>query len=395
MPHLGLGLDLGGRRAMGSKPLAPTLVTSQFIVDTILGKVDFTDNSNGTAQHEVYSNTNAAGDVLLTTLNAGIVTYNDTTCKQNASVVYKVRAKKGSIYSTYATASALATPLCWKTNQATRTNVMINFLHITAGKTVNVDWGDGTNANYTGSNSYITKTYDASAINVFNIKLSGDTNSITTFQHFNQIKSYGAVTNWVLPSTLTNFAVYSTGLTGVVTNWVLPSTLTYFAVYSTGLTGVVTNWVLPSTLTYFNINSIGLTGVVTNWVLPSTLAAFYIYSTGLTGSLPQITTHATNALIYQAQSSSISDSVVTVFRKAMTVFNISNQNVAFSTVNIDKVLKALADWYQVNAPTANCTFTMNGVNMGIPTGGANNVDLLRLAQYYANASKTATIIISS
>ena len=76
----------------------------------------------------------------------------------------------------------------------------------------------------------------------------------------------------------------------------------------------------------------------------------------------------------------------------MAVFDISNQNVAFSTANIDKLLKAAADWYQVNAPTANCTYNLSGANMGIPTGGASNVDIVRLSGYYSAAGFAATII---
>ena len=157
--------------------------------------------------------------------------------------------------------------------------------------------------------------------------------------------------------------------------------------------GVVTNWVLPSSLTSFYINSTSLTGVVTNWVLPSSLVNFYIYSTSLEGSLPQITAHATNAMNYQAQNTNIIDSNVTVFRKAMTVFNASTPKQAFSTANLDKLLKAIADWYQNNAPTANCTYTLNGANMGIPTGGASNADIARIVSYYSAAGKTATIIV--
>ncbi|MCE5214709.1 MAG: hypothetical protein LLF83_08340 [Methanobacterium sp.] len=262
--------------------------------------------------------------------------------------------------------------MCWKTNQSTRTNVVINALNIKVGKTVNIDWGDGTNADYTGNNTNITKTYAASAVNVFNIKISGDTNSIATFNHNAQSLSYGVVTNWVLPASLAFFVINSTGLTGVVTNWVLPASLTAFYIHYTGLTGVVTNWVLPASLT-----------------------AFYIHSTDLTGSLPQITAHATNGLSYQAQTASLSDSKATVFRKGMTVFNISNQKVPFLTDKIDKVLKALADWYQNNAPTANCTYNLSGTNMGIPTGGASNVDIVRLSGYFTTAGFTAIIIISS
>jgi hypothetical protein len=370
MPHLGLGLDLGGRRAIGSRPLAPSAVTSQFIVDTILGKVDFTDNSSGTAQHEIYSNTNAAGRVLLTTLGVGITTFNDTTCKQNASVVYEIRAKRGSSYSDFMAATALVTPLCWKTNQTTLTPFIINVLNISAGKTVTVNYSDGTSQAYTGNNSTITKNF--STTGQYNVWLTGDTNSITSFQHVAQAKSYGVITNWKFPS------------------------LTFFSIYSSGFTGVVTDWDFLGLLTNFSVaGNLGISGEATNWNLSSSLIGFSVSSTGITGSLPQIVAHETNALSYQAQTSYFSDSGVTVFRKAMTIFNISNQKVPFSTAKIDKVLKALADWYQNNAPTANCMFTMDGTNNGIPTGGASNVDLVRLAGYYTAAGKTATIVISS
>ena len=77
----------------------------------------------------------------------------------------------------------------------------------------------------------------------------------------------------------------------------------------------------------------------------------------------------------------------------MTVFEIRDQKVPFVTVEIDKLLKTLADWYQVNTPTANCTFNMSGANMGIPSLGASNVDLVRLTGYYTTAGFTATVVI--
>lgn len=320
---IGIGIGLPFRRNIATTPAVPSGLSASFTVDTISGDLTWTDNSGGTAQYEVYSSYNGNPYVYLGTTLAGATSYSDTTCKQNASVVYRIRAKKGGTYSEYVTTSVINTPLCWKTNQATRTNVVINNITIADGKTVNVDWGDGTNANYTGANTNVTHTYAASATNIFNVKLSGDTNSITIFQHFNQIKSYG---------------------------------------------------------------------VVTNWVLPSTLKYLYINSTGLTGSLPQITEHATNAMNYRAYSAYMSDSNVTVFRKAMTNFDVSSQNVTFSTANIDKLLKAAADWYQVNAPTANCTYNLSGANMGIPSLGASNVDIVRLIGYYSAAGFAATII---
>lgn len=347
---------------------APTNFTSSFTVDTILGQLNWTDNEGGAAQYEIYSNTNGAGDVLLATTAAGATSYQDTTCKQNASVVYRIRAKNGSNYSDYVAATALVTPLCWKTNQSTLTAVVINTLSITAGKSVTINWGDGTSQAYSGSNTDVTKNYGATG--QYNIWLTGDTNFIVSFRHNNQSKSYGVITNWNLPTTLTQLSFFSTGFTGVITNWILPPNIVSMYINTTGLTGVVSDWILPASTREFNAGA-----------------------TNITGSLPQITQHSTNPMSYTINAANISDSNVTVFRKAMTVFNVSNQGVVFSTANIDKLLKALADWYEVNAPTANCTFTMNGANMGVPTGGASNADITRLVGYYTAAGRTATVIV--
>ncbi len=342
---IGLGIGLNRLRLVGGSIDSPTNLTASFDVPTISGQVSWTDNSGGLAQYKVYSSYNGNPYVFLGTTAAGATSYTDTTCKQNASVVYRIRAKKGSAYSEYVTTSAINTPLCWKTDQSTLTAVVINTLNIAAGKTVTVNWGDGTSQSYTGNNSSITKNYAETG--QYNVWLSGDTDSIGTLSHYNQSTSYG-----------------------VISNWILPSTLGYLLIYSTQVSGDISNWVLP----------------------PS-FVRFYVYSTQLSGSLPQITAHATNTINYRASSAYMSDSNVTAFRKAMTNFDVSNQNVTFSTANIDKLLKAAADWYQNNAPTANCTFNLSGAKMGIPTGGTTNVDIVRLIGYYSAAGFAATVLV--
>ncbi len=391
MPGLGIGIGLNRLRLVGGSIDSPTNLTASFDIPTISGQVSWTDNSGGAAQYKVYSSYNGNPYVFLGTTAAGATSYIDTTCKQNASVVYRIRAKKGSAYSEYATTSAINTPLCWKTNQSTLTAVVINALNIAAGKTVTVNWGDGTSQAYTNNNSNITKNYAETG--QYNIWLSGDTDSIGLLSHYGQSKSYGVISNWILPSTLRYFYVYSTQLSGDISGWILPSTLRYFYVYSTQLSGDISGWILPSTLGEFYVSSTQLSGDISGWILPSTLGKFNVSSTQLSGSLPQITAHATNAIDYRVFSAYMSDSNVTVFRKAMTKFDASNQNVTFSTANIDKLLKAAADWYQLNPPTANCTFDVSGAKMGIPTGGASNVDIVRLIGYYTAAGFTATIIV--
>jgi len=345
----------------------PTLLTSSFTVDTILGQLNWTDTNGGKAQYEVYSSTNLGVDVLLGTTIAGATSYQDLTCKQNASISYKLKAKIGSRTSEFVPSTSLLTPLCWKTNQSVLTAVTIQNLTLSSG-TVNINWGDGTNANYSGANAGIVKNY--SVAGQYNINISGNINNITAFYHFNQIKSFGNLTNWILPASLVDFQFNG----------------------STGLTGVVTNWVIPSSLSICSINSTALTGIISNWVLPSSLTVLFLNSTGISGTIPNIGAHATNGLNLQANAVNISDSNTTTFRKAMTQYSIANQNVVFSTANINKLLKALADWYQVNAPTANCTINMSGANMGIPTGGSSNADLVRLVGYYTAAGESCTVL---
>lgn len=370
-PGIGIriGISRSGGGAYWTAAKLPSSVVSSFVVDTILGKVDWTDNSGGVAQYEVWSATNGAASVLLTTTAAGGTTYNDATAKQNASVVYSVRGKNGTAYSEFVTATALATPLCWKRNHNVLVAYTITQLTIAAGKTVTMNWGDGTSQAYTGANTNIIKNY--STTGVFNNWLSGDTDSITDFQVGN----------------------YPTTIYGNVSNWNIPSTIIKFYWYNNACIGNVFGWIIPNTLSVFIIKQMAITGDWSNKVIGANTIAYYIDHTNLSGSLPQITPHATNGIDYQLQNCKFSDSNLTTFRKAMTGLNISGQTVTFPTSNIDKLLKALADWYQNNAPTANCTFTMDGANMGIPTGGASNVDIVRLQGYYTTATKVATVVV--
>jgi len=216
--------------------------------------------------------------------------------------------------------------LCFKTNQTTLTDLYINRIYVAAGKTVNVDWGDGTNQDTGGNVNNLTHTYTASATNIFNVKLSGDIANITQLYIVNQ--------------------------------------------------------------------PLRIFGDLSNWRIPSSCISAQLYSNAFTGKAPNIMAAAAT-LSYAVNGNSISGSNMTVFRVAASSYNLSNQNVAFSTSEVNAFFLAAANWYQVSAPTANCTFTINGVNNGIPTGGASNTDIVRLVGYYTSAGFTATIVISS
>lgn len=341
---IGIGIGLNRLRLVGGSIDSPTNLTASFDIPSISGQVSWVDNSGGTAQYEVYSSYNGNPYVFLGTTLAGATSYIDTTCKQNASVVYRIRAKKGTLYSDYVTATALVTPLCWKTNQSTLNTVTISTLNIVAGYSVVVNWGDGTSNTYSGNNSTITKNYTIT--NNYNISISGDTNRITSLVYNGAGVSYGNLSNFMIPDNIITWRMYNTPFTGT-----------------------------PSL-----------------WVFPSSLISLFIYGCSFTGSAPKIS-EGTGGLIYRAYSNSFSSTNTTIFRKGLSEYDIKNQNVVFPTTEIDKFFKAAADWYQVNAPTANCTFNLSGANMGIPTGGVNNVDIVRLIGYYSAAGFAATVLV--
>lgn len=337
---IGIGIGLPFRRNLALAPAVPTGLLASFTVDTISGDLTWTDNSAGKAQYEIYSSTNGGDYALLTTTSGGATSYSDTTCKQNASVVYRVRAKKGLLYSDYATTPAINTPLCFKTDQSVLTQVWFFRLYLSSGS-LTVNWGDGTSNIYSGNNDDITKNY--SSTGQFNITLSGNINNITYLNHSGQSKSYGDLTNWILPLNLKDF--------------------------------------------YFSNNS--FTGDLTNWEFKNNFNVITIYGNNFTGKLPNVLLGAT---LYNSYSNSFSGSNLVTFKINSTSYNLSNQKVTFPTSEVNKFFKTAADWYQNNAPTANCIFNLSGANMGIPTDGASNVDIVRLIGYYLAAGFAATII---
>ena len=289
MPGIGIGIGINNRRVIG-KPAAPSGLSASFTVDTISGDLTWTDNSGGKAQYEIHSSTNSGAYTLLATTFAGSTSYSDTSCKQNASVIYRIRAKIGGLYSDYVTATALVTPLCWKTNQSTLNTVTIATLNIVAGYSVVVNWGDGTSNTYSGNNSTITKNYTSTG--TYNISVSGDTDKIGTLTHNGGVTSYENLSKFMIPDNITTWRMYNTPFTGT-----------------------------PSL-----------------WVFPSSLVSLFIYGCSFTGSAPKIS-EGTGGLVYRAYSNSFSSTNTTIFRKGLVEYDIKNQNVIFPTVEVDKFLK--------------------------------------------------------
>ena len=342
-----IGIAVGFSRGGGGQSWAP--VSANLSVSWVDDFARLTWDSLAGYMFEIWESINDGDYALVDTTADGASSYDNYT-SQNASMKFKIRGLKGGIYTEYTSEVILSTPLVWKTDQSTLTQVIINSIIIAADKTVNINWGDGNNENLTGTVTSKTHDYGVGNEGIYYIKLSGDLNSITRFYHYNQVKSFGDLTKWILPT--------------------------------------------PDTTFTFRLYGNSFTGDISDWIIDKGTSSIPLFNNYFTGKLPNLSGIYTGSLSYQAYGNKLSGTNLTYFKAGMTVFDIKDQKEIFSTGELAVLLKAIADFYEITAPTADCTFTMTGTNMGIPVDGQLNADIVRTKGYYTAAGKTATFVIN-
>ena len=379
-----------------TNPSAPTGLSSSFVIDTISGQLDWTDNTSGIAQYEIWSAVNGGTSALVGTTIAGAITYSDTTCKQNASIVYKIRAKSGSSYSAFVSASALVTPLCWKTNQATQTQIKLNSFIVDTGKTVVIDWGDTNTENLTGTST--NKTHDYTSTGQYNISLSGDVNWITTFYMSGQSKLYGDITNWLLPSLLAMFDLNSNAMTGSCPNIAGNTVINRYWVWGNLMAGVITHINDCTALTSFSVGLNYLTGDIGEFTNCGNLSLYEAANCYLSGTVPSIagapklatlkvhTDQKTKGL--NALSSS---NIVNLNSDYLIELNVEGNS--FNKTNLASLLSAVKTWFVTHAPTRNFKLGLQSWegSMSYIEGGETNQDIIDLKAAFTSAGKTLTL----
>jgi PKD repeat protein len=201
-------------------------------------KIDIVDLSGGLAQHELYESKNGGAYTLVTTLAVGVLTYNNYTW-QNATMSFKV---KDLISNAFSPVSNITMPLVFWTDQTTPETLTFPYSFVlSAGKTVNINWGDGSSNNYT-TTQIPTHIYTVSGI--YPIKLSGDVNYITQLD-FDNLNIFASVSKWVLPSSMVGFSALgnSSGLpttppmlTGDLNTNLITSSCSAIQIRNTGIT---------------------------------------------------------------------------------------------------------------------------------------------------------------
>jgi hypothetical protein len=409
--------------------------------------ITFTDNSGGTAQHEVWESKDERVYQLAYTIPIGVEFYNYYTW-QNASLKFRIRAKQGTSYSLYSSVVSLVSPLVFKTDQSTLTPVVIAILQITYLKVININWGDGTNANYGGTTvSYtnITKNYSTQQ-NPYFIQISGDVDWITWIEHTQQSTSYGDLSKWNWKSTmkLNVFHWYSTNFTGKViegrslpseigvfhvgnneldddltdiiwpsllydlhlhenpftgnTNcWVFPNTSKHICLWNTNLTGDWTDKIIPNACTWLNIEATDIWADVSNWVIPTDMCQMECRDLGLTGSFSNgVIADGLPVGLTQRQFQFSGNHLTVMPRghfKYVSIFNFGTNSC--DTAEIDSLLVYIDAYFTGEVvPLVNAVYTLNGVGMGIPSAAGLASRTSILGKYTA-AGKTCTISVNS
>lgn len=388
-------------------------------------QIDFSGNSD--VQHEIYESKNGGAYTLVTTLSAGVKTYNYQTW-QNASLNYKVRAKSGSIYSGYSDVVNIATPLVFQIDESTLTPFVMQWLYASLGHNININFGDGTSQNIAGTNAQpaspmVTKNYTVPG--QYWITITGDTDwitwlfSITRHASYYGSPVYGNFTKWVIPSHLEIMELFNVpASTTDITNWFpIPASVRSWNTENNLMTGNLDNPVWPSTVEiYLNGNHLtgsplgsGIPGTatqisvdlrennftedLTDIALPANLIRLQVdRNIGLSGDLSgQSIPSGTRYLIFSAESCSFTKGYRGSF-KWVSYYNFKNNQ--FNSDEIDNLLYYIDSYFTSGVvPLTNCQFLLDGTGMGAPSsvGLAARTSIL---SKYAAAGKTCTISVN-
>ena len=368
--QLGLGKALSINKLLKAD-LKPSSFAASWVDD--YAALTWVNNSGAATTFEIYESKNGGAYSLVYTTAANATSYNYQTW-QNANLNFKIKAINGIWGSDLSAAVNLVTPLVLKTDQSSLTNVVWYDLNVAAGKTVNVNWGDGTNNNYTGNNRNLTKTYSATA-NPYFIKLSGDVNSITGIGLNGQTVVYGSLSKWALP----------TGLTGS------------FSLNAHRLSGDISAWIIPATnymdITPANVSGCGFTGDLSGWNrIPDVFMATATAATNkLSGDLTAV---PFNGLWFYAALQDFTGIPRGQYKNLDSGFGMYfNQNNCSQT-EIDNYLVAVAAYFTTNTPIKSSLYKLDGSGMGIPSATGLAARTAIQAAYVA-AGFVATITVNA
>ena len=158
-------------------------------------------------------------------------------------------------------------------------------VRLPVGKTLTIDWGDGSEDSYSGNGaSSVTVTHTYAGAGSYDIKFKDDYLSLT-YLNCNSNSLTGDVSSWSALVNLTYLNCYNNSLTGDVSSWYALTNLTYLICSSNSLTGDVSSWSALTSLTYLDCNANSLTGDVSGWSALTNLTDLRCYNNPITGDI--------------------------------------------------------------------------------------------------------------
>lgn len=289
-------------------PDAPEDFKVEWIDD--FARITFDDKTGGLGDHEVWENVDGDGFALVYTIPAGIESYDYYTW-QNADLDFRLRSKIGDLYSAFTHTENIISPLVIKTDQSILQQVLFHVFTITgAGKTINIDWGDGNDADYvSGANPDIT--HDYAGTGTYYIQFSGDVDYLWFFEATVQTYLLANLEKWKLPLYLKVLHTFDNGFYGDITDIEFNNDLGIFHIRDNEVNGNVTDWQFPLGLYEIRLADNNLTGDISGWDLSGNDLAAYFYlelnSTSIGGDLTDFDSYMPSNLkalmIYDAEFS--------------------------------------------------------------------------------------------
>jgi len=141
----------------------------------------------------------------------------------------------------------------------------------------------------------------------------------------------------------------------------------------------------------YNANS-RISGDITNWttvIAVATNSFFVYYDNNVIGNMYNITflQNPVTISFYECGLTGL----LRTWKTSLATVNFLNNNC--NTAELDAFLSFLNTFYATNTPIKNLSLVLGGADMGIPTGGASNTDLLGIVAKFVAAGFTATITV--
>lgn len=391
--------------------------------------------------YEIWISMAGAAYVLLDTVAADVLTYDDMTDYAGSTVEYKVRAYRGTVYSEYSAEAEIIIAaaitnfavvwaedhavLTWDEQAGWDTEIYSSLDNtnwtleetITTGTETYLDhcW-QGTTVYFRARprSGAVYGDYCASVNIVTPLVFKWDGNpkaSLVFDSHFDLAAGktvrvswggdkgeYNDYTTTQVPTHIylnetqadPHYVQISGDISDIKIIWLFSKPLAY---------GDISKWILPSSLTSLYLDRCKFSGDLSNWVLPATITIIRLYNTNadqnaFTGDLSSWSLPATLTICYISYNAFTAPPRGELKGLEASAAGLYMRDCSCGTAAMDAWLAYANTYFGSNTPIKNSLFQMQNnltTNMKQPTGGNNNADRLGIIAKYTAAGFTATV----